>query len=98
MKRYWLIYDGTGSVEGGIGWYLVVLGQYRAVLVGTWVYWVSITWYCLVSSGTGLVLCLYILKIWSDVTIVGRTDNEQTKKDRATQLLTTQPMNNGLLR
>ena len=34
MKRYWLIYDGTGSVEGGTGsvgggtgWYLVVLGQ-----------------------------------------------------------------------
>ena len=24
-------YDGTGSVEGGTGWYLVVLGQYRAV-------------------------------------------------------------------
>ena len=30
---YWLIYDGTGSVEGGTGWYLVVLGQYEAVLV-----------------------------------------------------------------
>ena len=27
MKRYWLIYDGTGSVEGGTGGYLVVLGQ-----------------------------------------------------------------------
>ena len=24
---YWLIYDGTGSVEGGADWYLVVLGQ-----------------------------------------------------------------------
>ena len=33
MKRYWLIYDGTGSVEGSTGWYLVVLGQYGAVLV-----------------------------------------------------------------
>ena len=33
MKRYWLIYDGIGSVEGGTGWYLVVLGQYEAVLV-----------------------------------------------------------------
>ena len=32
MKRYWLIYDGTGSVEGGTGWYLVVLGQQKAVL------------------------------------------------------------------
>ena len=32
---------GTGSVEGGTGWYLMVLGhyrvlcQYRAILVGT---------------------------------------------------------------
>ena len=33
MNRYWLIYDGIGSVEGGTGWYLVVLGQYEAVLV-----------------------------------------------------------------
>ena len=27
MEWYWLIYDDTGSVEGGSGWYLVVLGQ-----------------------------------------------------------------------
>ena len=27
ISWYWLIYDGTGSVEGGSGWYLVVLGQ-----------------------------------------------------------------------
>ena len=27
------IYDGTGSVEGGTGWYLVVLGQYRALQI-----------------------------------------------------------------
>ena len=26
-ERYWLIYDGTGSVKGGTDWYLVVLGQ-----------------------------------------------------------------------
>ena len=26
MERYWLIYDGTGSVEVGSGWYLVLLG------------------------------------------------------------------------
>ena len=26
MERYWLIHDGTGSVEGGTGWYLMVLG------------------------------------------------------------------------
>ena len=30
---YMMIYDGTGSLEGGTGWYLVVLGQYRAVWV-----------------------------------------------------------------
>ena len=36
--EYWLIYDGTGSVEGGTGWYLVVLGRYGAVMVGTWWY------------------------------------------------------------
>ena len=35
MEQYWLIYDGTGSVEGGTGWYLVVLGQYGALLVDT---------------------------------------------------------------
>ena len=55
MKRYWLIYDGTGSVEGGTGWYLVVLGQWEAVLVGTWWYWVSRRRYWLVLGGTGSV-------------------------------------------
>ena len=35
MERFCLINDGTGSVEGGTCWYLVVLGQYGAVLVGT---------------------------------------------------------------
>ena len=35
MEWYWLIYDGTGSVEGGSGWYLVLLGQKMAVLVYT---------------------------------------------------------------
>ena len=29
-----MIYDGTGSVEVGTGWYLVVLLQYEAVLSG----------------------------------------------------------------
>ena len=33
MEWYWLIYDGTGSVQAGTGWYLVVLGQYREVRV-----------------------------------------------------------------
>ena len=32
--RYWLVFGGDGSVWGGIGWYLVVLGQYNLVLLG----------------------------------------------------------------
>ena len=35
MKRYWLIYDGTGSAEGGTVRYLVVLGHKKAILVDT---------------------------------------------------------------
>ena len=50
-----MIYNGTGSVEGGIGWYLVVLGQYRAVLVGTWWNWDSMRRYWLVLGGYGSV-------------------------------------------
>ena len=36
-------------------WYLMVLGQYMAILGGTWWYWVTISWYWLVLSGTGSV-------------------------------------------
>ena len=39
MERYCLIYDGTGSLEGSTGLYLVVEAQYGAILViydGTW--------------------------------------------------------------
>ena len=71
--QYWLVLDGTGSVWGGTGWYLVVLGQCNLVLLDIKWNWVSTT-----------LLCLYILKkveIWSGVTIVGR----RTRKDRATQ-------------
>ena len=39
----------------GTGWYLVVLGHYRVVLVHTWWYWVSMEWYCLIYDGTGSV-------------------------------------------
>ena len=44
------------------GWYLVVLGQYGAELVGTWWYWVNIT----ASNSIKLywvskvLVCLYI--------------------------------------
>ena len=52
MKRYWLIYDGNESVECGSGWYMVVLAQLEAVLVGTWWYWVSRRQYWLIYVGT----------------------------------------------
>ena len=52
MKRNWLIHN-VGSVKGATGEYLVVLGQYKAVLVGTYWYWVSLTWYW-VSSTWGI--------------------------------------------
>ena len=80
---YCLIFDSTGSVQGGTGWYLVSLTWYFLVLTIKW-YWVII-W----------LLCQYILKkveIWLDVTIAGRTDG-RTRKDRATR-----PMNLGRLR
>ena len=35
MERYWFIYDGTGSVWVNTCWYLVVLDQYRVVMVDT---------------------------------------------------------------
>ena len=61
MKRNCLIHHihNTGSVEGSSGQYLVVLGQYGVVLVGTWWYWVSVTWYCLGLNGTGWWQCFY---------------------------------------
>ena len=41
---------------GGTGWYwLVILGQYEAVMVGTWWYWVSLGRYFLVLGDTGPV-------------------------------------------
>ena len=35
-QRYQLLFGGTELVEGGTGWYLWELGQYVAVLAGTW--------------------------------------------------------------
>ena len=49
------IYDGTGSVEGGVSWYIGVLSQYGAVLVGILWYWVSTGRYCLVHGDVGSV-------------------------------------------
>ena len=36
MGRYWLVLGGTGSVKSSASWFVVVMGQYGAVLVGTW--------------------------------------------------------------
>ena len=46
MEQNWLIY-------------MMVLGPYGAVLVGTWWYWVSITWYCFELNGPGLISGFY---------------------------------------
>ena len=43
----WLVLDCTWSVEGSNGCYLVVMDQYRVVLVGTWWYWIKTVRYWL---------------------------------------------------
>ena len=71
MERYLLINDGTGSVWGGTGWYLVILGQFNLVLLG---------W----NWGSTRLLCLYILikvEIWSGVTVAGQTTTKKQGKD-----------------
>ena len=60
-----MVLDGTGPVYGDTGWFLVVLRQYKLVLLG-------IRWYRF-SKG---LLCLYILikvEISSDVTDASHT-------------------------
>ena len=32
------VLDGIGSVYGDTGWYLVILGHYELILLGTWWY------------------------------------------------------------
>ena len=56
--------------------FLVEVDQYGAVLVGTWWYWVSITLYCLVLSGTGLENGLK-MEIWLGATIAGQTNKQK---------------------
>ena len=51
--QFWSVFGGAGSIWGGTGWYLVVLGQYNLVLFGFKRTWVSIR-----------LVCLYILKKW----------------------------------
>ena len=50
-----MIYDGAVSVQGNTGLYLMVLGQWKAVLVGTWLYRVDRRWHWLVLCDTGSV-------------------------------------------
>ena len=74
-----MLLGGAGSVWGGTGWYLVVLGQFGVVLVGTWYYMVllGIKWYWV----SKVLLCLYILKkaeIWSGVTDPSQTQTTVT--------------------
>ena len=44
---------GAGSIESGTGQYMMVLGQYRSVLVNTLWYWVSMERYWFIYDGTG---------------------------------------------
>ena len=55
MGRCWLVLGGTGPVLGSPGWFVVVIGQYGAVLVGTWWYWVSVERRWLVCGRNGSV-------------------------------------------
>ena len=67
-----MVLDGTGSVYGDTGWYLVVLGHYKLVLLGT-------SWH---RFSIGL-LCLYMfeeVEIWSGVTDVLLTDRQTDNK------------------
>ena len=51
MGQYLLVLGGTGSIEGGTGQYMMVLGQYRSKLVDSWWYLVSIEWYWFIQVG-----------------------------------------------
>ena len=70
--QYWLVFDGTGSVWGDTGCYLVVLGQYKLVLIGIECYWVN----------NGL-LYLYIEKINGDVNQPTNRPTDQQGEYRA---------------
>ena len=50
-----MIYYGMMASRVAVDTYMMVLDQYGAVLPGAWWFWVSITWYCLELSGTGLM-------------------------------------------
>ena len=77
-----MIYDSTGSLQGSTGWYLMLLGQYGAILVVTCWYWVSITWYWLVLSCTGLIKGFYACIYWKKlmVTSTDQPTNRPTNR------------------
>ena len=53
--KYQLVFGGTGSVEGTTCWYLEELGQYDAVLIGTWLHLFGRGRHWLIFGGTGSV-------------------------------------------
>ena len=103
-----MVLGGAWSVSGSTGWFVVVMGQYGAVLVGTWWYWGSIGRYWLVCGGNGsvwgstgwylVVLGQYNLVLigikwyWVSMGLLW-DDDKRTRKDRATQ-----PLDHGRLR
>ena len=59
-----MVLGGTGPIKGGTGRYMMVLGQDRLVLVGTWWYWVSMERYWFIYDDTGSVwvnTCRYLV-------------------------------------
>ena len=63
---YWLILGGTGSIWSRTGLYMMVLVQQKAVLFGTWWYWVRRRQYWLIHDGTGSVCgstCWYLVAL-----------------------------------
>ena len=69
-----MIYDGTRSVEGGTGWYLVVLGQYRAVRFEISCYWVSMKRNWLIHDNTGVSRRQYRLGVGGAGSVWSGTD------------------------
>ena len=76
-RQHWLVVGGAGSVWVGTNWLLVV--------------WVSITWYCLVLSKTGLVQGFYDCIDWKSEDLVkcyhSRTDDKRTNEQGKKELL-----------
>ena len=61
-----MVLGGTGSIEGSTGQFMMVLGQYRSVLVDTLWYWFGIERYWLMYDGTGSVwvnTCWYLVEL-----------------------------------